>query len=304
MISAEPFLKWAGGKRQLIHEIESLLPKKIKETKQIDCYIEPFVGGGALLFHLLSNYDVRKAVINDINPDLILTYRIIKSNPKELIRELKKLENEYLALNESQRQAYYYKLRSEFNNNDSNLDDTSEKQNLVRVSLFLALNKTCFNGLFRQNSKGEFNVPYGRYKNPKLLNEINILNVSKLLHNVEILNTSYDKIPYSENKKSLIYFDPPYRPLSNSSSFTKYSKEDFNDEDQITLSKTFRKLSNDGNQLILSNSDPTNTDSNDSFFDHLYEGFSIKRISARRSINSNSNMRGKIRELIITNITD
>ena len=296
MISAEPFLKWAGGKRQLIHEIESIFPNKIKETKQIDCYIEPFVGGGALLFHLLSNYDVRKAVINDINPDLILTYRIIKSNPKELIRELKKLENEYLALNESQRQAYYYKLRSEFNNNDSNLDGTSEKQNLVRVSLFLALNKTCFNGLFRQNSKGEFNVPYGRYKNPKLLNEINILNVSKLLHNVEILNTSYDKIPYSENKKSLIYFDPPYRPLSNSSSFTKYSKEDFNDNDQKQLAKYFKKLNKDKHFLLLSNSD-----TKDNFFENLYKGFYIKTVSAKRYINSNANGRGNINELFIKN---
>lgn len=300
MISAEPFLKWAGGKRQLIHEIESIFPNKIKETKQIDCYIEPFVGGGALLFHLLSNYDVRKAIINDINPDLILAYRVIKSNINELIMNLETKEKEYLSLNEGDREKFFYDIRSKFNNNHI-LEETCITKQIEKVANLMILNKTCFNGLFRQNSKGEFNVPYGRYKNPKILNRRNLLNVSKLLQKVEIYNLSYDKLPYSQNKKSLIYFDPPYRPLSATSSFTKYSKEDFNDKNQIELSLLFAKLNKEGHILILSNSDPRNTDKSDMFFDNLYRDFSIKRVSAQRFINSDSSKRGKINELLISN---
>lgn len=299
MISAEPFLKWAGGKRQLIHEIESILPKKIKETKQIDCYIEPFVGGGALLFHLLSNYDVRKAIINDINSDLILAYRVIKTNPAGLIEKLELIEREYLSLNDVDREKFYYHTRSKYNTNIV-LEDADINNQIEKVAYLIALNKTCFNGLYRQNSKGEFNVPFGRYKNPKLLNKSNLINVSKLLKNVEIFNCSYDKLPYDSNKNSLIYFDPPYRPLNNSSSFTKYSKENFSDVDQMNLANLFTKLSSENN-LILSNSDPKNINIEDDFFDNLFRAFRIKRVSAKRYINSISEKRGAITEIIVTN---
>jgi len=191
MISAKPFLKWAGGKRQLIPEIEKHLPKQIQESKIIDCYIEPFLGGGALLFYLLSNYNVRKAIINDINSDLILSYKIIKSFPNELINELEKLENQFLSLTPEERKPFYYdKLRLKFNNSikvNKDTDINTETPLLVsKVALLIALNKTCFNGLFRQNSKGEFNVPFGRYKNPRLLDKENLLNISKLLQHVEL----------------------------------------------------------------------------------------------------------------------
>lgn len=296
MISAEPFLKWAGGKRQLISEIESLFPKEIKESKNIDCYIEPFVGGGAILFHLLSNYKVKKAIINDINGDLIMTYKVIKSEVNDLIKELQRIETEYLSLNETARKEYFYNnLRCEFNKRSE--DGTSIKN----AALMIALNKTCFNGLFRQNSKGEFNVPYGRYNNPRLVNEKNLLNVNLLLRNVEILSMSYENLPYDVEKSSLIYFDPPYRPLSNSSSFTKYSKEDFNDDDQRKLAELFKRLDRKGHHLILSNSDPTNTNKNDLFFDNLYQGYFIKRVLAKRFINSDASKRKAINELIITN---
>jgi len=305
MIKATPFLKWVGGKRQLIPEIENLFPKQIQKSKIIDCYIEPFVGGGALLFHLLSNYNVKKAIINDINPDLILAYKIIKFFPNELVNELAKIEKDFLSLDLENRKIFYYNdLRLKFNNSikvNKNIDIDSNTTLLIsKTALLIALNKTCFNGLFRQNSKGEFNVPFGRYKNPKLLDKKNLLHVSKLLQNVEIYCGSFIDIPLPK-EISLIYFDPPYRPLSNSSSFTKYSKEDFNDEDQKELAHYLRKLDKLGHLLILSNSDPKNTDLHDDFFDDLYKGFKINRVSAKRFINSKSNGRGSINELLLTN---
>jgi len=182
---AQPFLKWAGGKRQLLKEIETLLPEEISKTHRINCYIEPFVGGGAVLFYLLSNYDVKEVIINDINSDLMLTYRVIQSNVDELINELRKIEGEFLSLNEEKRREFYYKdLRLKFNMQD--VTKSLTKTELIqRAALMIALNKTCFNGLFRQNSKGEFNVPYGRYKKPKILDKENLLEDSKILRNVE-----------------------------------------------------------------------------------------------------------------------
>lgn len=302
MIQAKPFLKWAGGKRQLLPEIENNLPEEIKTSKNIDLYIEPFIGGGALFFHLLSNYNVKKSIINDINPDLMLSYKVIKLFPEELIKELKNIERKFIKLDEPNRKIFYYdELRTPFNKLKINYSTIDKQSCIKKVSLLMALNKTCFNGLFRQNSKGEFNVPVGRYKNPKILDEDNLRNVSKLLQDTEILCGSYDSIKIPKSRKAFIYFDPPYRPLSTTSSFTKYSKGDFNDEDQKKLANYFRKLDKEGHYLLLSNSDPTNTDENDLFFDKLYKGYHIQRILAERFINSDSSKRKAIRELLITN---
>jgi len=299
---AKPFLKWAGGKRQLLPEIENNLPKEIKTTKNIDLYIEPFVGGGALFFHLISNYNIKKSIINDINADLMLTYKIIKLFPEELINELGKIQTKFIKLDEVKRKAFYYdKLRAPFNELAVDYSVTDKNSWVKKAALLIALNKTCFNGLFRQNSKGEFNVPIGKYKNPKILDEENIRNCSLVLQNTEILCGSYNSIKIPKDIKAFIYFDPPYRPLTKTSSFTKYSKDDFNDEDQNDLAKYFRKLDKQKHSLLLSNSDPKNTDVNDNFFDELYKGFDIKRIQARRHINRDSNGRGKVNELLIKN---
>jgi DNA adenine methylase len=302
MIQAQPFLKWAGGKRQLINEIEKNLPKDISKTSEIELYIEPFVGGGALLFHLLSNYSVKKSIINDINPDLILAYKVIKLYPEELIKTLRKIEKEFLKLSEEERQDFFYnKLRLPFNKLIVDYTIADEKSWTKKIALLIALNKTCFNGLFRQNSQGEFNVPFGRHKNPKLLNEENIMNCSILLKNTEILCGGYEDIHISKKTKALIYFDPPYRPLNKTSGFTKYSKEDFNDEDQKKLASYFKNISKQGHNLLLSNSDPKNYNSNDNFFEELYKDFSIQRVNAKRFINSNAKKRGNVTELLIKN---
>jgi DNA adenine methylase len=302
MMQAKPFLKWAGGKKQLLSELELNFPPYILETKEIDLYIEPFVGGGALFFYLLSNYSVKKSIINDINQDLMLTYKVIKLFPEELIKKLDKIQTQYLKLNIEDRKKYFYEeLRTPYNQLNVDYERENKKTWADKAALLIALNKTCFNGLYRQNSKGEFNVPVGRYKNPKILDKDNLKDVSKLLQDAEILCGSYDAIEIPDSKKAFVYFDPPYRPLSTTSSFTKYSKGDFNDRDQEALAKYFRKLDKKGHYLLLSNSDPTNIDENDLFFDKLYEGYRIQRILAKRFINSDSSKRKAIREVLITN---
>ncbi len=302
MIKAQPFLKWAGGKRQLINELEKNIPQAISHSKVIDLYIEPFVGGGALLFHLLSNYTVKKCIINDINQDLILAYTVVKQYPEELIKTLRIIEKEFISLNEEEKKIYFYNnLRIPFNKLKTHNLSTNKKENIQKAALLIALNKTCFNGLYRQNNKGEFNVPFGRYKNPKILNSDNIRNCSKLLQNTKILCGGYENIKIPSMTKALIYFDPPYRPLNKTSGFTKYSKEDFDDEDQKKLASYYDKLSKQGHFLLLSNSDPKNYNTNDCFFDQLYKDFDIQRVSARRFINSDATKRGKVKELLIKN---
>lgn len=297
MTQPKPFLKWAGGKRQLLNELETNFPPHILKTKQIDLYIEPFVGGGALLFYLLSNYSIKKSIINDINPDLMITYKVIKLFPEELIKKLREISEEYLVLNQESRKRYFYNnLRTPYNKLKVKYNKQDKEAWIQKAALLIALNKTCFNGLFRQNSKGEFNVPIGYYKNPKILDEENINSCHIGLQNTELYSNSYDSITISDKQNAFVYLDPPYRPLGDSSSFTKYSKEDFNDEDQKQLSEYYKKLSKKGHYLLLSNSD-----TKDNFFDELYKEFNIQRVFAKRHINSDSNGRGQINELLIKN---
>mgnify|MGYP003878188257 CR=1 FL=1 len=296
----KPFIKWAGGKGQLIPIISNNLPVELKENK-IKKYIEPFVGGGAVLFYLLQNYSFEQIIINDINEDLINLYRVIKSRVSELIFELKKISDEYLVLDNENRKNYYYAIRDKYN------QELLDK--LKKSAYFIFLNKTCFNGLYRVNKKGEFNVPYGKYANPLILDENNLLNVSKNLQNVQILNGDFEIIESYVDEDTFVYFDPPYRPLNTTSSFTSYQTNDFNDEEQRRLATFYHKLNNKGAKLMLSNSDPKNVDENDDFFELLYksndikgsEKISINRIEASRSINSKGNGRGKIYELLILN---
>ncbi len=296
MTQAKPFLKWAGGKRQLLNDIENDLPSHILKTKQIDLYIEPFLGGGAVLFHLLSNYSVKKSIINDINPDLMLCYKIIKHYPEELIKRLGEIQKEYISLDTEERKEYFYNnLRTPYNELKVDMSKIDSNSSIEKAALLIALNKTCFNGLFRQNSKGDFNVPAGRYKNPRILDEENLKNINMLLQNTDILCGNYDEINIPKNTQAFIYFDPPYRPLT-SNGFTKYSKEDFNDEDQKQLAKYIKKLNKENHYLLLSNSD-----TKDGFFDKLYEEFNIRKVSAKRYINCDASKRGDINELIIKN---
>ena len=301
-MNVKPFLKWAGGKSQILQELESRIPTDIKETGIIDRYVEPFVGGGAFFFLLKNKYEIKETFLIDINRELILGYKTIQKNPLELIERLRDLKEKFLKLSSKAKRELFYEIRGLYNNQMLDFDYDNYNDDWVERSAFLIfLNKTCFNGLFRQNSKGEFNVPYGDYKNPKICDAENIIEVSKALKETEILQGSFEISEKFINKNTFIYFDPPYRPLNRTSGFTKYSKEDFNDEDQVNLANFFRKMCGKGAYVMLSNSDPKNVSPEDDFLDDLYSGFCVDRILASRMINCNSRKRGKINEIVVTN---
>lgn len=294
---AKPFLKWAGGKTQLINDIEKLLPNELAKSKFT--YFEPFVGSGAILFWMLNNFpNLEKAVINDINEDLMNTYKIIASKPKELLSILEILQNEFHSLegNEDNKKLYYYKKRDLYN--------TRKEEQSGQAALFIFINRTCFNGLYRVNSKNHYNVPMGGYKKPTICDTQNIFAVSNALQKVEILSGDFEQTLNYTSGNSLFYFDPPYKPLSETSSFNSYAKDDFNDSEQVRLRDFCNKLDVLNHTWILSNSDVKGKDENDNFFDDLYSDFNIQRVDARRSINANPEKRGKLTELLITNQTN
>ena len=292
--TAKPFLKWAGGKTQLINDIEKSIPQELVRSKFT--YIEPFVGSGAVLFWMLNNFpNLEKAVINDINEDLINTYKTIANKPKELISILQILQNEFHNLegNEENKKLYYYQKRALYN--------TRKEEQSGQAALFIFLNRTCFNGLYRVNRKNEYNVPMGGYKKPTICDRENILAVSEALQKVEILCGDFEQTLEYADKNSLFYFDPPYKPLSETSSFNSYAKDEFNDSEQIRLRDFCNKLDILNHTWILSNSDVKGKDKNDNFFDDLYSDFNIQRVEAKRNINANPEKRGKLTELLITN---
>jgi len=302
IVNAKPFLKWAGGKSQLLDELHQRLPRHIVESGEIERYVEPFVGGGAFFFFLKSRYRVKEAFLLDINRELVIGYQAIKNNHKELINELKKIEKEYLEKTEEKRKEFFYEIRDFYN--QQRIDFNYDSYNGVwieRAKYLIFLNKTCFNGLFRLNRKGEFNVPFGKYKQPKICNEKNILEVHKSLEDAKILCGDFLQSEEFIENGTLVYFDPPYRPLNPTSSFTSYSKEDFTDQDQRRLAEFYRKVDKKGAYQILSNSDPKNEDPGDNFFDELYSEYRIEQVKASRMINCDAEKRGKIYELIITN---
>lgn len=293
IIEAKPFIKWAGGKSQLLHEIRKYYPF----DEKINRYCEPFVGAGAVLFDVLNNFDLKEVYISDINKEAINSYKVIRDDVENLIELLEEFQNEYKDLTHEERKVIYYKNREEFNR----LKVLKNNDSLKRAALFIFLNKTGFNGLYRENMRGLFNVPIGSYKNPKILDKENILNVNKKLQNVEIIHGDYKKSADFIDENTFVYFDPPYRPIKPTSNFTSYSKDSFTDEDQIELAEFFKKMDEKSAHLLLSNSDPKNYDLNDDFFDDLYKGFNIKRVKASRTINSNKNERGQIYEVLINN---
>ena len=293
---ARPFVKWAGGKGSLISQLSNFYPYELKNGI-IERYIEPFVGGGAVLIDILQNYDVRQAYAFDINMDLINSYNVIKNNVEELITNLKRMETEYLQLEQEERKNYFYNIRNEYN--DYTLQEN--EQNVQRASQFIYLNRTCFNGLYRVNKDGKFNVPVGSYKNPTICDEENLRNLSELIQNVQFQYGDYRRSMEYVTENTFVYFDPPYRPLNVTSKFTSYTKEDFNDDNQRELATFYRELNERNAKLMLSNSNPKNINEEDQFFDNIYQGFNIDEIYASRMINANSNGRGKISEILVTN---
>ena len=294
-IECKPFIKWVGGKGQLLPEINKLYPVEL--GKNINKYAEIFIGGGAVLFDILSKYRLDQVYISDKNLELINTYRSIKDNVDVLIKSLKEMEEQYISLNNENRKLYYYEKRREYNNLKINI----EENNIEKAVLFIFLNKTCFNGLYRVNKKGEFNVPIGTYKKPKICDEENLKNVSLTLRNVKIVYADYKESEKFIDDKTFVYIDPPYRPLNITSSFTSYTENDFNDKEQIELAEYINVLNKKGAKIVISNSDPKNNDIDDNFFDKLYKNYNINRVKATRMLNSNANLRGAINELLITN---
>ncbi len=291
---AKPFVKWAGGKGQILEQLDSLLPSDFAQRDDIT-YVEPFVGGGAMLFYVLAKYpNIKAAVINDANVELVEAYEIIKTRPDDLTARLFDLQAQFQqCANEESRREMYLRAREKFNarNGDS----------LEISALFIFLNKTCFNGLYRVNSKGEFNVPFGKAKKPLICDVDNIKALSKVLQRVTILKGDFEDVLKAVNGKAFFYFDPPYRPLSQSATFTAYAKGGFDDCEQRRLAQFCRRLDIAGHQWLLSNSDPHNTNPRDNFFEELYEGFDIRRVSATRAINAKGDGRGRITELAIKN---
>lgn len=291
-----PFVKWAGGKGSLISQLNNFYPYELKNGK-IERYIEPFVGGGAVLIDILQKYEIQEAYAFDINIDLINSYNVIKSNVEKLIEKLKQMEAEYLQLEQEQRKNYFYNTREEYNNREPE----KEQQNIQRVAQFIYLNRTCFNGIYRVNKNGKFNVPIGKHKNPTICDEENLKRLSQLIQNVQFQYGDYSRSMEYVTEDTFVYFDPPYRPLNVTSAFTSYTKEDFNDDNQKELATFYRELNERNAKLMLSNSNPKNINEEDTFFDHIYQGFNIDEIYASRMINANSDKRGKISEILVTN---
>lgn len=290
--TVKPFIKWAGGKSQLLNTIREKYPRKI------DKYCEPFVGGGAVLLDVLANCQPKEVLINDINAELVNTYLQIKNSVDELIEMLFEMQDNFWAKNDDERKVMYIAKRERFNELKVNGD---ECVNLEKAALFIFLNKTCFNGLYRVNRKGLFNVPIGSYKKPPICDAENLRLISGLLKNVQIKCGDYSECSDFIDENTFVYIDPPYRPLTATASFTSYSENEFGDKQQIELGKFVDKISAKGAKVVVSNSDPKNSDESDSFFDDLYSSYTIMRVSAKRMINSKATGRGNVNELLICN---
>lgn len=293
-IKAKPFIKWVGGKGQLLEQMEALLPADFDDWENTT-YIEPFIGGGAMLFNMIQRHPkIKKCVINDINHDLITCYRTVRDDVERLIPALMNLQKQYCALADiDAKRDMFMAVRQRYNEKDLDPIENTAK--------FFFLNRTCFNGLYRVNKKGLFNVPYGRYINPKICDAETLRADSELLKRVEILEGDFEKtLDYAEGK-TLFYFDPPYRPLSDTSNFNDYTKEAFNDDSQVRLKKFCDKITALGHSFMLSNSDCKGKNEEDNFFDVLYAQYHVERVMASRNVNSNGAKRGKISELLIHN---
>lgn len=276
-LKAKPFMKWVGGKGQLVPQLSEHLPR------HYDRYFEPFLGGGALFFAL----QPKRSFINDINKNLMGAYLNIKGRPQEVISYLCNLAEQYSGMDEERRKVFFYEVRERFNKEQN-------PKSLEKTVDLIFLNKTCFNGMYRENSKGGFNVPFGDYKNPTICNAENILAVSKLLKETAIASIDFESAVKDAKAGDFIYFDPPYHPLNATSSFTSYSADDFSAKDQEHLRDMFADLDRRGCFVMLSNSDTP-------FIESLYEGFSKHRVLAARAINSKASGRGKISEILVTN---
>ena len=299
--TARPFLKWAGGKAQLLDAFTRRVPRGLHEGT-LPIFVEPFVGGGAVYFHFNSIFRFKECHIFDINEELVLAYSVVKNDVRGLIDYLAGISDGYLSKSDAGRKDFYYAMRDTFNRTKGAVNFRQYSEDWIeRAGQFIFLNRTCFNGLYRVNSRGGFNVPFGRYQNPTILHEDVLRADAELLRNTTIhLGDFMQSEPYI-SEETFVYFDPPYRPLNRTSSFTQYAKGGFTDEEQRRLAAYYARCNARGARLMLSNSDPKNVDPDDEFFDDLYAGYHIDRVPARRMINCDGTGRGEICEIIVTN---
>ncbi len=298
---AKPFLKWAGGKSQLLEKFQHLYPKELKQNK-ISIFAEPFLGSGAVFFDIVQRYTIERAYLLDVNKELILTYRVIQQDVLKLVEKLFDYERKYIRLKKDKRIEFYYHQRENYNTLRNRFDyELYSEKWVARAAAFIFLNRTCYNGLYRVNSKGAFNSPAGEYENPSICDEENLLAVHRALQIAEIKCADFRETGKFVTENSFVYFDPPYRPISKTSSFKAYSSNGFTDSDHVDLANLFKKLDQSGVKVMLSNSDPKNNTPDDHFFDQLFDGYHILRVPAKRLINSNSLKRGMVNEIVVTN---
>ena len=300
-IIAKPFLKWAGGKSQLLTKFRELYPQQLTD-KKIKIFYEPFLGSGAVFFDIAQQYNIEKAFLYDINDELILTWKVIQQDVAKLLEVLYPYQKTYRKLNKTKQQEFFYQQRANYNQQRFDIDYSNYSGRwFARAAQLIFLNRTCFNGLYRVNGKGEFNSPAGDYDNPTICDEQNLSAVNKILSIAEIKKADFKELLKKIKPMSFVYFDPPYRPISKTASFKAYSKNNFSDKEQEALAQLFKQLDKKGIKLMLSNSDPKNTDPSDNFFDIMYSDYNIYRIPARRMINSDPAKRGNINEIVVTN---
>ena len=297
---AKPFLKWAGGKGQLLSQIGQHLPPGLWEGS-LTKYAEPFIGGGAVFFQIANSFDVNEFFISDMNEDLVLAYRTIRQQVELLIERLQAIERLYQLLDVDGRREFFYETRALFNQRATLASGTASDEEARHVARLIFLNRTCFNGLYRVNSSGEFNVPHGNYRNPRICDAANLRSVSHSLRNTDIRFGDFTACRDFVDESTFVYLDPPYRPISKTANFNSFYRSPFGDEEQKRLAHFYQELGNVGAKLMLSNSDPHNENPDDSFFEDLYAGFCIHRVYASRKINSNGAKRGPITELLIAN---
>ena len=295
-----PFLKWVGGKTQLLPALEARLP--LDFFRSVRVYAEPFVGGGAFLFRLLEKgMRPERVIINDSNCDLANAYRTVRDHSTDLIAELEAMQSAYRSqADEVVRKEFFLRIRAEYNRGAVERDSVPVR----RTAQLLFLNRTCFNGLYRVNARGDFNVPFGRYVNPRICDEETIRADAAALAGTEILDGDFADALAEAGRGWFVYLDPPYRPLSRTSSFCDYTQGGFNDGEQRRLASVCRELDARRAKWLLSNSDPKGTDPGDSFFEDLYAGFDIRGVRASRMLNADPTKRGKLGELLISNYTE
>ncbi len=298
---ARPFLKWAGGKGQLLDAISARLPEELTDGT-LSRYVEPFVGGGAVYFFLAQRFQFQEILLQDANEELVLTWQTVRDTVEPLIKALRMLSYKYGAESPQGQERLFYALRDAFNNDRPAYDfQHPADQGVERAAQTIFLNRTCFNGLFRVNAKALFNVPFGKYKSPRICDADNLRQVSRLLQGVRIEQGDFGCATGFIDEKCFVYLDPPYRPISRTASFNSYAAGAFGDEEQRRLAAFCREMDARGAKLLLSNSDPRNVDPDDDFFDRLYESLTIERVPATRSINSDAGKRGAINELLVRN---